>query len=65
MVSLHLYPTDSKDGDFAWRFLHNTVVTPRRLYQWKNRKKEDCPWFDGVSGTIEHKFLECQHAARL
>jgi hypothetical protein len=38
----------------AWRILHNIVVTPRRLYQWKKRKKEDCPWCVGVSGTLEH-----------
>jgi hypothetical protein len=64
-ISLYQYPTDSKDGDNAWRFLHNTVVTPRRLYQWKKRKKDNCPWCDSVSGTVEHMFLECQHATRL
>jgi hypothetical protein len=64
-TSLYQYPTDSKDGDIAWRLLHNTVVTPRNLYQWEKRKRKECPWCDGVSGTIEHMFLESQHATRL
>jgi hypothetical protein len=33
-------PNRHKDGGIAWRFLHNTIVTPRRLYQWKKVRKK-------------------------
>jgi hypothetical protein len=45
---VYQYRTESNDGDIAWRIMHNIIVTPQRLHQWKRRKQEDCPW------CIEH-----------
>jgi hypothetical protein len=64
-ISVYQYPMDSSDGGIAWRILHNIIVTPRWLYQWKKRKKEDCPWCVSVSGTLKHMILECPHSTCL
>jgi hypothetical protein len=34
-------------------------------YQWKKRKKEDCPWCMNIHGTLGHMLLECPHANAL
>lgn len=64
-TSLYQYPADNMGSVTAWRSLHNTVVTPQWLYQWKRRKKKDCPWFTCVSGTLKHMFLEWLRATHL
>jgi hypothetical protein len=47
-ISLYQYPTDSKEGNIAWRFLHNAVVTPRRPKTKKEQRRlsmvRRCQW---------------------
>ena len=56
---LYHYPILSKDGDIAWRILHNSIVTPEKLHQWGRRTTPDCPWCTGIRGTLDHMFLDC------
>jgi hypothetical protein len=55
---LYHYPIISKDGDIAWRILHNRIVTPE-LLQWGKRTTADCPWCPGIKGTLDHMLLDC------
>jgi hypothetical protein len=52
-------PILSKDGDIAWKILHNRITTPQQLYCWNKRDTPDCLWCPGTSGTTEHMFLDC------
>jgi hypothetical protein len=51
-------PILSKDGDIAWRILHNGIVIPKLLYQWSKRDTDYCPWCPGITGTIDHMFFD-------
>ncbi|PNF28681.1 hypothetical protein B7P43_G07886 [Cryptotermes secundus] len=60
--ALYHPPIISKDGDIAWRILHNRITTPQQLHRWKKKDTPNCPWCPGTSGTTEHMFLDCPHA---
>jgi hypothetical protein len=46
-------------GNISWGILHNRIVTPKLLHQWSKRDTDYCPWFPGITGTIEHMFFDC------
>jgi hypothetical protein len=52
-------PILSKDGDIAWKILHNKITTPQQLHRWNKRNTPDSPWCSGTSGTTAHMFLDC------
>jgi hypothetical protein len=60
--AVYHHPILSKDGDVAWRILHNRIVTPQQLHKWGKRDTSDCPWCPGTTGTIDHMFFECPTA---
>jgi len=62
--NLYTYPTDKRDSDVAWRLLHNALVTPRRLYQWKIIPSSLCPWCK-QEGNLSHMFFQCQQTKQI
>lgn len=60
----HNYPTDRKDSDVAWKLLHNALVTPRKLHQWRVITSSLCPWCK-EEGNIQHMFFKCQQTKPL
>jgi hypothetical protein len=52
-------PSLNKDGDIAWKILHNRITRPHQLHRWNKRGTPDCPWCPGTSGIIEHMFPNC------
>jgi exonuclease III len=58
-------PIQSKDGDIAWKLLHNRITTPQMLHLWHKRDTPDCPWCPGILGTTQHMFLDCPSAKEL
>lgn len=54
---VYQYPTDNNDGDIACRI--TTFQLHHGAYQWKQRKKEDCPRCKNTDGKLVHMFLEC------
>jgi hypothetical protein len=60
--AVYHHPILSKDGDIAWRILHNRIVTPQQVHQWSKQDIVDCPWCTGTTGTIDHIFLNCPSA---
>lgn len=63
-ASLHCYPTERKDSDISWRLLHNALVTPRKLNQWKIINASKCPWCD-QDGNAMHMFFHCNKTTPL
>jgi hypothetical protein len=63
--AVYLYPIDCKDGDVAWRMLHNRLVAQRLFHQWIKRVTDYCPRCHGTTGSLEHMFFDCPMATIL
>lgn len=63
-TQLYCYPSDRRDSNTAWRLLHNALVTPRRLFQWKIIPSSLCQWCQ-KEGNITHMFFQCNEVKPL
>lgn len=63
-TSLYHHPIEKKDSDVAWRLLHNALVTPKKLFQWKVIQSPLCPWCK-EEGNIVHMIFECTQTKNL
>lgn len=57
--SIFQHPIDRRDSNTTWRLLHNALVTPRRLNQWKILLSESCLWCTQEVGNLTHMFFQC------
>lgn len=63
-TQLYTYPSDRRDSNTAWRLLHNALVTPRRLHQWKIIPSSLCTWCQ-QEGNLPHMFFQCKEVKQL